>query len=269
MFKLDPSDRYQMPAHFGPRPPPEKAGFRYNDLTMMVIPFLTDRESLAAYLPSPFEVAENAVVTVTYCCNRNVEYLAGRGYNMVGVNAAVVFNGEQEQIEGTFPLVIWENLTDPILIGREVQGIPKIYANIQDHSVLAGTWHTTASHFGNKIVDLFISDLRDPTAAEIEMYGQASEGKDNPMGWRFMPGVGGVGEGLSEFTTFPSETTITEVQVGQGKIDWQHLSWEQNPTQHHIVNALADLPVVAELPAMVAKGSANLRLPDRRERIIG
>ena len=50
------------------------------------------------------------------------------------MSAAVVFNGEQEQLEGTFTLVIWENLTDPILIGREVQGIPKIYADIQDHS---------------------------------------------------------------------------------------------------------------------------------------
>ena len=73
------------------------ASFRYNDLTMMVVPFLTDREKLAAYLPQPFEVAEHAVVTVTYCCNRNVDFLAGHGYNMVAVNAAVVFNGEQEQ----------------------------------------------------------------------------------------------------------------------------------------------------------------------------
>ena len=267
MFTLDRNDRYQMPAHFGPRS--EQAGFRYNDLTMMVVPFLTDRERLAAYLPAPFTVAEHAVVTVTYCCNRNVDFLAGRGYNMVSVNAAVLFDGEGEKLEGTFTLVIWENLTDQILIGREVQGIPKIYADINDHRVIDGEWRATASHFGNKIVDLSIGDLRDPTTEEAQIYGQATEGKDNPMGWRFMPGVGGLGEGLSEFTTFPSETTLTEVQIGQGSIDWQYLTWEQNPTQYHIVNALADLPVLAVLPAMVAKGSADLRLPNRKTRTIG
>lgn len=267
MFTFDPSARYQMPAHFGPRQ--LKAGFRYNDLTMMVIPFLTERESLAAYLPAPFTVAEHAVVTVTYCCNRDVDFLAGRGYNMVSVNAAVLYDGEEEQLEGTFSLVIWENLTDPILIAREVQGIPKIYADIQDHSVVDGQWRATASHFGNTIVDLSICDLRDPTTEEIQRYAQASDGKDNPMGWRFMPSVDGLGESISEFTTFPSETTLTEVQIGQGSIDWQHLTWEQNPTQFHIVNALADLPVVAMLPAMVAKGSADLKLPHRKTRAIG
>ena len=269
MFTFDHNARYQMPPHFGPRPQPDNSTFRYNDLTMMVLPFLTERESLAAYLPPPFEVAENPVVTVTYCCNRDVDFLAGRGYNMVSVNAAVVFNGEREQLQGTFSLVIWENLTDPILIGRELQGIPKIYADIQGHSVVGGRWHTSASHFGNKIVDLAISDLRDPTAAEGKIYGQVTEARDNPMGWRFLPGVGGVGEGISEFTTFPSETVLTEVQIGQGKIDWHYLTWEQNPTQYHIVNALAGLPVVAELPSMIAKGSANLRVPNRETRRIG
>ena len=44
--------------------------------------------------------------------------------------------------------------------------------------------------------------------------------------------------------------------------------WEQNPTQHHIVNALAALPVLVELPAMVAKGSADLLLPHRPSRAI-
>lgn len=269
MFKLNPDSRYQMPAHFGPRPLSPKSSLRYHDITMMIVPFVTDPEILAAYLPEPFEVAENAVVTVTYARNRNVDFLAGHGYNMIGVTAAVVFKGEQEQLEGSFTLVIWENLADPILIGREMQGIPKIYADIQDHSVIAGEWRTTAGHFGHKIMDMFVSDLRDPSPEEIEAYAKASEGKDNPMGWRFLPAVGGLGQGVNEFTTFPSETSLSEVQIGQGRIDWQHLTWEQNPTQCHIVNALADLPVLVQLPALVARGSANLLLPDRLPRTIG
>ena len=35
-------------------------------------------------------------------------------------------------------------------------------------------------------------------------------------------------------------------------------TWEQNPTQYHIVNALADLPVLEYLPAVMTKGSTNM-----------
>jgi acetoacetate decarboxylase len=269
MFSFETGKRYQMPAHFGPRPSSPKSSFKYHDITSMTVPFLTDRDMLAQYLPEPFEVAENALVTVTYACNRNVDFLAGHGYNMVSVSAAVVFNGAQETLEGNFTLVVWENLADPILIGREMQGIPKIYADIEDHSVIAGDWFTSASHFGHKILDMFVSDLRAPTPEEADVYGKPGEGKDNPMGWRFLPAVGGFGQGINQFTTFPSKTTLSEMWIGQGRVDWQHLTWEQNPTQHHIVNALADLPVLVELPAMVARGSADLLLPDRLSRVIG
>lgn len=268
MFEIDPRSSYMMPAHFGPRPLSPKSSGWYRDVTMMVVPFLTDRDKLAAYLPAPYEVAENAVVTVTYACNRKVDWLAGHGYNLVGVSAAAVFRGEKETLEGNYTLVMWENLTDPILTGRELQGIPKVYADIQDHSVIDGRWHTSASHFGHKILDLAISDLRDPSPEEVEAYSRGTEGKDHPLAWRYLPGISGFGESVSEPTTFPSETTLSEIQVGQGQVDWSHLSWEQNPTQFHIVNALADLPVLAGLPAMVAKGSTNLILPDRMPRAI-
>ena len=268
MFNLDPECCHMMPAHFGPRPvPPESTGW-YRDVTMMVVSFITDRDKLAAYLPAPYEVGENPVVTVTYACNRKVDWLAGRGYNLVGVSASAVYRGEHETLEGNYSLVMWENLTDPILRGREVQGIPKIYADIQDHSVVAGEWRTSASHFGNKILDMMITDLREPTAEEIVAQGQATAGRSNPLAWRYLPAVGGIGHSISEPTTFPSHTELDEVRVGQGRIDWNQLTWEQNPTQFHIVNALAQLPVLAWLPAMVASGSVNLTLPENPARAL-
>ena len=268
MFTLDPRKSYTMPAHFGPRPFSPKSSGWYRDVTSMTVPFLTDREKLAAYLPSPFEVAEEAVVTVTYACNKQVDWLAGHGYNLVAINAAAVFRGEQETLAGNYCLVMWENLADPILTGRELQGIPKIYADIQDHSVIDGQWRTSASHFGHKIMDISVSELREPTPQEVEAYTQASEGRDNPMTWRFFPGINGFGQDISDPATFPSETILNETLVGQGRVNWQHLSWEQNPTQFHIVNALADLPVLGWLPAIVARGRTNLIIPERLPRVI-
>ncbi|MFT4767532.1 MAG: acetoacetate decarboxylase [Glaciecola sp.] len=268
MFELDPHSSYMMPAHFGPRPLSPKASGWYRDVTSMVVPFITDAKKLSAYLPRQFSVAEEAVVTVTYACNRNIDWLAGHGYNLIAVSAAVDYAGEEDTLSGNYALVMWENLADPILTGRELQGIPKIYADIQDHSVIAGHWHSSASHFGNKILDIDVSDLREPSPEEIQAYADKTARGDHPLAWRYFPGISGFGHGVSEHTTFPSENILFEVQVGTGHVNWQQLIWEQNPTQFHIVNALAGLPVLEWLPAIVAKGSTNLIIPERLPRVI-
>ncbi len=268
MFTLDPSASYAMPAHFGPRASNAKSSGWYCDVTMMAIPYVTDAEKLAAYIPAPFRVADVPVVTVVCAKNRDIDWLAGHGYNLIAVNASVVYRGEEEELTGTYTLVMWENLADPILTGRELQGIPKIFADIEDCNEVDGQWRSSATHFGNKIVDLTIDNLRAPTEEEIAAAAAAEAGGSHPMAWRFFPAVPGFSQSVNEMTTFPSETVYTEAMVGEGNVDWQHLTWEQNPTQFHIVNALADLPVVAKLPAMVAKGSVNLILPENPPRVL-
>jgi len=268
MFKFSPHERYMMPAHFGPMPQGEKSSGWYHDVTMMVVPYLTDREKLAAMLPHPFEVGEQPVVTVVYACSKDVDWLAGRGYNLIAVTASAVFKGENEQLEGQYSLVWWENLADAILSGRELTGIPKIFADIPDHSVTDGLWQTNASHFGNDILNMSVNHLRVPTAEEMAAAQVAQEGKDHPMGWRYLPRVGGFGAAISQPTTFPSESVYTGAWIGEGSLEWNHLTWEQNPTQCHIVNALSDLPILEYLPAMVTTGSTNLFVPERMPRVL-
>lgn len=268
MFKPDPSASYQMPAHFGSRyAGPGTSGW-YHDVTMMIVSYETERKALQQYLPAPLEVAATPLITVTYACNKQVDWLAGRGYNLIGVSAAVRYKGEKEQLDGDYSLVIWENLADPILTGREIQGIPKVYADIPEHRVRDGRWECAANHFGNPIIDMSIDALRAPTAEEIAASEAEKAGRDNPIACRYLPPIGGYGQPRQEFTTFPSATTIHEAHVGSGAVNWAHLTWEQNPTQFHIVNALAGLPVVAYRPAIVARGSTNLVLPDRPTRAL-
>ena len=270
MFKLDPRQSHIMPAHFGPRYTGEKSSGWYRDVTVMALSYVTDREKLAAYIPEPYELPEQAVITVFYACNKQIDWLAGHGYNMIGVNAGVVFQGEHEQLQGTYSLVIWENLTDPILVGREVQGIPKIYADIPDHSVNADVWRCNASHFGHKIIDLSISNLSAVSAKDIAQTEESAKDTNNPMAWRYLPCVGGFGQpAVNEAVLYPSENKFSEVFVGEGEVHWQKLLWEQNPTQFHIVNALEALPVLQYLPAIVTKGSANLVVPERWTRSLG
>ena len=51
MFNFDPYSSYTMPAHFGSRHSGGKSTGWYHDVTMMIVPYLTDREKLAAHLP--------------------------------------------------------------------------------------------------------------------------------------------------------------------------------------------------------------------------
>jgi len=230
----------------------------YHHVTSLVVSYRTDREKLAAYLPKPFEVADDATISVVYACNKEVDWLAGHGYNLISVNASVVFNGAVDHLQGFYTLVMWENLTDPILMGREVQGIPKIYADIPDHAMVNGTWRVKASHFSHGIMAMTVSSLVDPTLEEITGLQESMVDKDNWMGWKYIPNPDGVGASVTMPTLFPAETTYSAVQIGTGSVAWEHLEWEQNPTQYHIVNALADLPVLEYLPAVMTKGSTNL-----------
>ena len=146
MFQFEPESLYHMPFHFGPRA--RKGSALYRDVTTIAISYLTDRERLAAYLPQPFEVGPEPLVTVSYAQNREIDWLAGGCYNLIGVNVSAVFKGEIDCLAGSYCLVMWENLTDPILTGREIQGIPKIYADIPDHTVCDGIWRTGAGYRG-------------------------------------------------------------------------------------------------------------------------
>ena len=117
-------------------------------------------------------------------------------------------------------------------------------------------------------MDLSVGGLREPTPEEVSAAEAEQRDKDHPLGWRYLPGISGFGTSISEATTFPSDSTYPEAWVGEGTVDWSRLTWEQNPTQYHIVNALADLPILEYRPALVAKGNINLIVPDRLPRAI-
>jgi acetoacetate decarboxylase len=265
MFKFDPNKSYMMPGHFGDRPfDPRSTGW-YHDVTGMVVAYLTDREKVQKYLPAPFELDGEPIVTVASVMNRDIDWLAGRGYNLVTVNLSAVYKGEDPPIHAPYCLVMWENMTDPILTGRELLGVPKIYADIPDHQQIGGAWYIRASHFGNKIMDMSIDGLMELPAENIEEMNQAGK-KSAMFGWKYFPATGQPGPLVSHPTLFPSENVTKKAWIGQGKIQWQHLTWEQNPTQFHIVNAIADLPILEMRLAMVSKGSTNLVVADRLPR---
>jgi acetoacetate decarboxylase len=265
MFEFDPNKTYMMPCHFDDWSLDPRSSGWYHDVTAMVVAYLTDREMVQKYLPAPFELDEEPIITVASVMNRDIDWLAGWGYNLVTVNLSAVYKSEDQPIHAPYCLVMWENMTDPILSGRELLGVPKIYADIPDHQQIGGAWYTRASHFGNKIMDMSIEGLTRLPDENLKEINQA--GKESALfGWKYFPATGQPGASVSHPTLFPSESITKEAWMGKGKIQWQHLTWEQNPTQFHIVNAIADLPILEMRLALISRGSANLFVPDRLPR---
>ncbi|NIQ32921.1 MAG: acetoacetate decarboxylase, partial [Nitrososphaeria archaeon] len=128
-MNLDPKKLYMMPLIMGPISD-RNQGSQYEKVEMLSLQYKTNHEAVEALLPDCFKPADEPTVTIAFGFNDGVDFLLGRGYNVVIVLLAAKFLGEKDNLEGDYALVIFENETHPIVTGREILGAPKIFADI-------------------------------------------------------------------------------------------------------------------------------------------
>lgn len=260
MFEFSAETSYLMPAHFGGAP---LKSWTYGEVTTVGVSYPTDGEALSRYLPSCFELAA-PVLELGYAMNRGVEWLAGGGYNLVAVNVPVVYRHESEAITGSYALVVWESKATPILGGREQTGIPKIFADVADLHLLGDRMLGNVSFEGSTFLRVDVRKT-DPVGAD-ELGDINRRGRHlNWFGWRYIPNTGRPGAALNHPTLYPIEYTYTAAWRAEAAVEWESLTWEQNPTQAHIIEALAGLPVLGEVNALVTLGSQVIRVDGARE----
>ena len=189
---------------------------------------------------------------------REIDWIAGRAYNLFQASVSVRFNGKRDQLEGNFFLVIWESKTVPILGGREQIGMPKIYVDIEDLHIIRPNYYTSASYEGN--TSLLLKMLRaKPVDGETLAQMQASMATINALGWRYIPKVGAPRADLSQPILFPQGAEVHSAWTGNGNVKWTQLSCEQNPGQWHIIKAPAELPIFEIAPVIMSKGIVILK----------
>jgi acetoacetate decarboxylase len=255
MFRIQDNLDYNMPAHFGgvQLTPGMVARQR---ATALVITYETDRAHLERYIPEEFDLIAPEV-QVMFSKFYQIEWLAGSQYNLINLSSPVRFHGKKDQIEGDYTLVTWENKTEPILRGREQCGIPKIYADIEDLHVMNTYFGTTASYEGSTFLTLSFEAVAPITGKELEGL-KAKMGSLNTLGWRYIPKINGPGADLSQFILFPQGMEVESALAGTGGLKWTGLTWLQHPTQNHIINSLAALPIKKVTQAVMAEGRVTL-----------
>ena len=257
MFKLEDNKCYMMPAHFGGHVFDPDQVLYYRDTVSLLFSYTTDGERLAGYLPEGFELTKPQL-NVSYSQNRQIDWMAGSGYNLIQIGVPARFHGRRDRVDGEFALVVWESKTIPILGGREQTGMPKIYADIEDLRSYQQKTFTTASYEGNTFLRLEMTESQ-PVEGEQLAQMKALSADLKPFGWRYIPKVGGPGAELSQPILYPQSFEVNSGWVGGGSVQWTQLTPEQNSSQWYIIKALAELPMIEMAPVIMAKGALMLK----------
>ena len=268
MFIFEPNKDYRMPPYFGAPDFDPDFEVTVNDVTALSFTITTDGDRLEDYLPRGFELLRPELV-IGFVQQREAGFLYGGSYNLLQVAVPARFNGKWDQLEGNFPLVVWENNARPLYGGREEDGQPKIYADLQEIHVLPDGYFTTASYDGNTFLNLQINN---PQPADKQTFNQLKAGyaNYNLLSLRYIPKVGAPGADLFQPIAYPQSMDANSISTGEGIVKWTKLSKsyqyvdpaKQVPdqvSQYEIIRQLSELPIKSMEPAMLVKGSLIMK----------
>lgn len=266
---------HRMPYGFGPtagpRQGPDLKPFDWSKSPRrrsLAVSFLTEADLLGKLLPPGFRLAGEPVVTVELTEFSELEWLAGRGYSTLGVRFPAQFEGCSDSATGSFLSVLWENLADPILSGREELGYAKLWCELTPVRVFRNKVVSSASWLGHQFAEISIEDLTDaePVApAYPGLEGQASAGT---LHYKYVPDTQNWGAAALQHACLspPGGTvSIDRVRHGRGRVAFFPADWENMPTQYHIVTKLVQLPQLESRGAWVAEMCGASDLSNQRK----
>lgn len=245
--------QFMMPNMFGPQPGPR------NNATDERFPVPDNRryrtfggvvgareDRLKAILPDRFSLRGDPQLITNFFEICDIDWLAGRHYNMLTVCIAVTVDTDEGPLDGLFMPVLWENLADPILTGREQLGFNKVYGSLPNPRTYQGQCHISGLWEGHRF---FEGQITRGQPADATFAARASAWLAPGSGIfhvKYVPRTGGNGAAdIHQVVLSPS----TDFGAHEGALwqatpqDWQFLParWDQMPTQAHIVTKLADL----------------------------
>lgn len=293
---------WRMPTSFGPLPGPRQDHHgRPHDGTAATfksasIKFKSSRTVLENLFPTEklkFAAADT-VVTATFAATQldNLAWLGGRGYTHFGLYIhGVQYTKENgETVTGTYLPVLFENLADPILSGREELGFPKLFADL-DVQHDADSYTLTASWMGSKFASFTLDAPTETTASPSP--APATAPPPGPPGPPHGPPPPAPDTGLFVHKHIPATSPLPSssspsspshpargadasytaflpysadaqtvsrqethaVVSTSARIAFDARDWAALPTLHHVVQRLSEVPVYEVLEAGIKSGT--------------
>lgn len=251
------SPMYRMPVVFGPsagpRQGPNRQPFDWRSRpqrSLASVSFLTDAKLLARHIPPGCELDGEPVVAVEIQNWTDLPWLNGRGYNTLGVKIPVRVHDGKREYRVAFLAVIWENMPDAILTGREELGYNKLFADLPAWSSVGGGMQCSASWFGHRFCTMRLDSLVEDSLEALPV-----PRNDGVLNWKYVPGTGYDASPDANYLTLSppgGHTRYLRLHTGVGSVIFHNADWSQMPTQHHIVEALAGLPQLENRDAFFA-----------------
>lgn len=258
----------------GPRQAPEDLDFRHTPTSFRryVVGFKGRLEQVRALLPDGLELRGEPIVQFQFFCLNDIPWLAGRGYNILSMLIPARFTcANGEVVDGQYQPVLWENLGDPIITGREQLGHPKLYAQLPPPREWNGTTYIHASWEGFTFAELEITCSSAPTSDMVNRIKETAGA--GLLGHKYIPRTGSWTEADADYftlTPLPGESNLRDpqpmpaVRCGKGKITFSKAEWQDMPTQYHIVQTLAALEQCEPLDAIYMEGTTYADAYDQR-----
>lgn len=237
---------FRMPVVLGPASgprnmPKSKMHLRFDgDTQVLMVSATSSEDALSRIVPPRCQPLSGARLDVIVYCQKNLGWLAGRGYNIVAIRIPVLFASKAGPMEMNFTPVLWENMADPVLTGREELGSPKLFAAIPDLRRSGAAMTATAEWEGFRFFDMQVNELTPtdgplPAARPILLYRYHArvgdwQKADLQQMTRAIPGKG-------------PAPKIANRRVGKGTFTFHPARWEDMPTQYTYVTGLAGLPI--------------------------
>lgn len=200
----------------------------------------------------------------------NLTWLGGNGYNLMGfyIHNVTYTAPDGKQHTGSYLPVMFEDLTDPIVSGREELGFPKVYSDIVVKSDM-DTYKATLSWRGATWAQ-FTWPLPSENGGTLTNGSSSPEqSPENVLVHRYMPGVGEQEKTAPDAdyaVLYPPQkgeqkTLKKRICQSPAKVLITAHDWKRLPTLHHIVSRLQELPILEVVEASVTdtEGFSDLR----------
>jgi hypothetical protein len=261
-----------MPTHFGPSLGPRQGldGRRYDcletsrDLSIQAT-FQARASELEKLLPPGFSLREPNVISLSFTYSKDIEWLAWRGYNTLGVSVPATYRGRQDTVNGDLLLVLWENMADPIITGREDLGFSKVYCELPEPQFIGDEVICRASWDGCQFASLKLTGLKEVSAQELPEVAPS----DGILHYKYIPktsapGIADVEYPLLTPADWPNVVVDKTMLAGSATGHFRQSTWEELPTLVHIVNALSELTLGDCIEATLMKSHGGKDLSDQR-----
>lgn len=246
-----------MPHTLGPGPTLDTAVFPDNFIIRLS--YLSEAAALQAVLPQGLKLKAEPIITFMYRHSENLSWVPGGELNAFGATIAVTFQGEQDQADGAYWPFLWENDAMAVILGREVFGAAKLYADISNPQLRDGVWHGRMSEHGRPLIDLRFQEERQAAGQDLQaLQEQALQGR--VIGWKHIPSPDMRRADLSYPTLFHSPNRARDAAFGSGEVVIHPIDPAINVWNHHVIEALRAIPLLKQVAAVRFNGSGEHRI---------